>query len=57
LTAPEEKTVPNSACEFLNPVVSALAMLLEVMSSAEFAAVNPDNAMLKVAILKAPGRN
>jgi hypothetical protein len=42
--------VPNSAWEFLNPVVSAFAMLLDVMSKAELAAVKPDNAILKVAI-------
>jgi hypothetical protein len=34
----------------LKPVVFAFAMLFEVMSRAELAAVKPDNAMLKVAM-------
>src|SRR5208283_38316 len=50
LTAPEAYTSANSAGEFLKPTVSALAMLFEVMSSAEFAALRPDSAMLNVAM-------
>jgi hypothetical protein len=53
-TALEENTSPNSAWEFLNPVVSAFAMLFEVMSRAELAPVKPDNAILNVAMTQAP---
>ncbi len=53
-TALEENTSPNSAWELLNPVVSAFAMLFEVMSRAELAADKPDNAILKVAMTQAP---
>jgi hypothetical protein len=38
----------------LNPVVSAFAMLFEVMSRAELAPVKPDNAILNVAMTQAP---
>src|ERR1700721_4095703 len=47
-TAPDAYTSANSAWESLNPTVLALAMLVEVMSSAVLAADKPDKAMLKL---------
>ena len=41
----------NSARERLNPVVALLAMLLEIVSSCDDAALSPDSAMSKVMVV------
>ena len=47
-TAPAAYTSANSAREDLKPMVSALDTLFAVTSRSDEAAVNPDNAMLKL---------
>src|SRR5450432_637593 len=50
-TAPAANTSANSARDSLKPTVSAFATLFAVTSKSELAAVNPDNAILKEAIV------